>query len=118
MLTWKETTVSDQPRTLEALAHYQIIRRHGDVVPFEPNKIAHAMMRAFMAVHGVLAFAQDICSGWLHGLWRAIKPSKACANGVDLAAGLDRTLRVAPQQGRSKQQRFFGSSKPDMRNAP
>ncbi|MBE7939496.1 MULTISPECIES: ribonucleoside-diphosphate reductase subunit alpha [Ramlibacter] len=35
-----------------ALAHYQIIRRNGAVVPFEPNKIAVAMMKAFLAVHG------------------------------------------------------------------
>ena len=35
-----------------ALAHYQIIRRNGSVVPFEPQKIAVAMMKAFLAVHG------------------------------------------------------------------
>ena len=34
------------------LANYQIIRRNGAVVPFEPNKIAVAMMKAFLAVHG------------------------------------------------------------------
>jgi ribonucleoside-diphosphate reductase alpha chain len=34
------------------LAHFQIIRRNGAVVPFEPNKIAVAMMKAFLAVHG------------------------------------------------------------------
>ena len=35
-----------------ALSQYQIIRRNGAVVPFEPNKIAVAMMKAFLAVHG------------------------------------------------------------------
>jgi len=35
-----------------ALEHYQIIRRNGAVVPFEPQKIAVAMMKAFLAVHG------------------------------------------------------------------
>ena len=34
------------------LANYQIIRRNGAVVPFEPNKIAVALMKAFLAVHG------------------------------------------------------------------
>ena len=38
--------------TGQNLAHYQIIRRNGAVVPFEPNKIAIAMMKAFLAVHG------------------------------------------------------------------
>jgi ribonucleoside-diphosphate reductase alpha chain len=35
-----------------SFSHYQIIRRNGAVVPFEPNKIAVAMMKAFLAVHG------------------------------------------------------------------
>ena len=34
------------------LSHYQVIRRNGAVVAFEPNKIAIAMMKAFLAVHG------------------------------------------------------------------
>ncbi len=34
------------------LAQYQIIRRNGAVVSFEPSKIAVAMMKAFLAVHG------------------------------------------------------------------
>src|SRR5689334_2916478 len=34
------------------LSHYQIIRRNGAVVPFAPDKIAIAMMKAFLAVHG------------------------------------------------------------------
>jgi ribonucleoside-diphosphate reductase alpha chain len=33
-------------------AQYQIIRRNGAVVSFEPSKIAVAMMKAFLAVHG------------------------------------------------------------------
>ena len=32
--------------------NYQIIRRNGTVVAFEPSKIAIAMMKAFLAVHG------------------------------------------------------------------
>ena len=35
-----------------AYANYQIIRRNGSVVHFEPNKIAVALMKAFLAVHG------------------------------------------------------------------
>jgi ribonucleoside-diphosphate reductase alpha chain len=34
------------------LEQYHILRRNGAVVPFEPNKIAVAMMKAFLAVHG------------------------------------------------------------------
>jgi len=43
-------SVSAEPEN--TLAHYQIIRRNGAVVPFEPNKIAVALMKAFLAVHG------------------------------------------------------------------
>ena len=35
-----------------AYAGYQLIRRNGAVVVFEPNKIAVALMKAFLAVHG------------------------------------------------------------------
>ncbi|TXI16453.1 MAG: ribonucleoside-diphosphate reductase subunit alpha [Ottowia sp.] len=38
--------------TTQTLTHYQIIRRNGAVVGFEPAKIAVAMMKAFLAVHG------------------------------------------------------------------
>jgi ribonucleoside-diphosphate reductase alpha chain len=51
----KPTDSTDQAQTnaLNAsLTHYQIIRRNGAVVPFEPAKIAVAMMKAFLAVHG------------------------------------------------------------------
>ena len=37
---------------VNAFTQYQIIRRNGAVVPFAPNKIAVAMMKAFLAVHG------------------------------------------------------------------
>ena len=40
------------PPTASAYAGYQIIRRNGSVVSFEPNKIAVALMKAFLAVHG------------------------------------------------------------------
>ena len=37
---------------VSAYQGYQIIRRNGAVVAFEPNKIAIALMKAFLAVHG------------------------------------------------------------------
>ncbi|MDP3226831.1 MAG: ATP cone domain-containing protein, partial [Acidovorax sp.] len=43
---------SAQTGAANGLTHYQIIRRNGAVVPFEPQKIAVAMMKAFLAVHG------------------------------------------------------------------
>jgi ribonucleoside-diphosphate reductase alpha chain len=43
---------ADGNAAASALSHYQIIRRNGAVVPFEPSKIAVAMMKAFLAVHG------------------------------------------------------------------
>ncbi|MBX9872924.1 MAG: ribonucleoside-diphosphate reductase subunit alpha, partial [Burkholderiaceae bacterium] len=46
-------TMQTQENTATSpLNNYQIIRRNGAVVPFEPSKIAVAMMKAFLAVHG------------------------------------------------------------------
>ncbi len=46
-------TMQTQENTASSpLNNYQIIRRNGAVVPFEPSKIAVAMMKAFLAVHG------------------------------------------------------------------
>jgi len=64
------------------LAQYQIIRRNGAVVPFEPNKIAVAMMKAFLAVHGTQGAAsasvretvEDLTQGVIRALMRS-RPS-------------------------------------------
>jgi ribonucleoside-diphosphate reductase alpha chain len=55
-----------------ALAHYQIIRRNGAVVPFEPNKIAVAMMKAFLAVHGTQGAASASVRETVDGLTQAV----------------------------------------------
>jgi ribonucleoside-diphosphate reductase alpha chain len=54
------------------LAHYQIIRRNGTVVPFEPNKIAIAMMKAFLAVHGTQGAASASVRETVDGLTQAV----------------------------------------------
>jgi ribonucleoside-diphosphate reductase alpha chain len=46
------TGATAEPTGASVLTQYQIIRRNGAVVPFEPSKIAVAMMKAFLAVHG------------------------------------------------------------------
>ncbi|MDP2416217.1 MAG: ATP cone domain-containing protein, partial [Hydrogenophaga sp.] len=45
-------TVSPLNPTNATNAQYQIILRNGAVVPFEPSKIAVALMKAFLAIHG------------------------------------------------------------------
>ncbi len=57
---------------LPALAHYQIIRRNGAVVPFEPNKIAVAMMKAFLAVHGTQGAASASVRELVEGLTQQV----------------------------------------------
>jgi len=44
--------VASQGASNTAYQGYQILRRNGAVVAFEPNKIAVALMKAFLAVHG------------------------------------------------------------------
>ncbi|MBL0422789.1 ribonucleoside-diphosphate reductase subunit alpha [Ramlibacter sp. AW1] len=54
------------------LTHYQIIRRNGAVVPFEPNKIAIAMMKAFLAVHGTQGAASASVRETVESLTQAV----------------------------------------------
>src|SRR5262252_7356487 len=44
--------VASTAKASAAYQGYQIIRRNGAVVSFEPNKVAVALMKAFLAVHG------------------------------------------------------------------
>ncbi len=63
-----------------ALSQYQIIRRNGAVVPFEPNKIAVAMMKAFLAVHGTQGAAsssvRETVEALTHAVIRALMRSR------------------------------------------
>ena len=72
--------VRASPSAASAYVGYQIIRRNGAVVSFEPNKIAVALMKAFLAVHsGGRTYARRILPGlaamllalWL-GFWLAL----------------------------------------------
>ena len=54
------------------LSQYQIIRRNGAVVPFEPNKIAVAMMKAFLAVHGTQGAASSSVRETVEDLTQAV----------------------------------------------
>ncbi len=55
-----------------SLSHYQIIRRNGAVVPFEPTKIAVALMKAFLAVHGTQGAASASVRETVDGLTQAV----------------------------------------------
>ena len=46
------------------LNQYQIIRRNGAVVPFEPNKIAVALMKAFWLSTAHKALHLPACGKW------------------------------------------------------
>ena len=72
-----EAVESGVPSVLE---HYQIIRRNGAVVPFEPQKIAVAMMKAFLAVHGTQGAAsasvRDVVDALTQGVVKALVRSR------------------------------------------
>ncbi|BEU95424.1 ribonucleoside-diphosphate reductase subunit alpha [Acidovorax sp. DW039] len=60
--------------------HYQIIRRNGAVVPFEAPKIAIALMKAFLAVHGTQGAAsasvREVVDALTQGVTRALMRSR------------------------------------------
>ncbi len=51
---------------------YHIIRRNGAVVAFEPNKIAVALMKAFLAVHGTQGAASASVRETVDGLTESV----------------------------------------------
>jgi hypothetical protein len=122
MLTWDELDELDGG----PLAHYQIIRRNGAVVPFEPSKIAHAMMRAFLAVHGdngCNARARLPIFGWSNSystLQVERCPDLVAMGGwikqhlLSLFKSKDRTVKMWT----GKLSGFFSASKANLRNAP
>jgi ribonucleoside-diphosphate reductase alpha chain len=70
----------DAVQAASVFTQYQIIRRNGAVVPFEPGKIAVAMMKAFLAVHGAQGAAsasvRESVDGLTEGVVRALMRSR------------------------------------------
>ena len=67
------TTPGSEPdHGSSSLNHYQIIRRNGAVVPFVPAKIAVAMMKAFLAVHGTQGAASASVRVTVDGLTQTV----------------------------------------------
>lgn len=120
----------ENPGTSEALAHYQIVRRDGAVVPFEPNKIAEAMMKAFLAVHGTLSERdrrRNLFDGLIHSLvepisvWRCqIRLLALDAKQAMLIQGarVQRGMTIGAEARASVGRGFFSAAKLNLRNAP
>ncbi|UUX95726.1 ribonucleoside-diphosphate reductase subunit alpha [Aquabacterium sp. J223] len=67
------TPASDPSRGARSAYHgYQIIRRNGAVVSFEPSKIAVALMKAFLAVHGTQGAASASVRETVDGLTESV----------------------------------------------
>ena len=58
--------------TPSAYQGYQILRRNGAVVSFEPSKIAVALMKAFLAVHGTQGAASASVRETVDGLTESV----------------------------------------------
>jgi hypothetical protein len=73
---------------------YQIIRRNGAVVSFEPSKIAVALMKAFLAVHGTQGAASasvretvdGLTESVVRALLRSQEPMSSTVNAVRKSA--------------------------------
>ncbi len=66
------SSVAEQGTADVHLAQYQIIRRNGAVVSFEPSKIAVALMKAFLAVHGTQGAASASVRETVDGLTQSV----------------------------------------------
>ena len=122
MLTWDELEESNGG----PLSHYQIICRVGAVVPFEPNKIAIAMMKAYIAVHGActsiggLAFLSGnlptalLSAAAIFKRWIFATASSTKQHLFALSNSVGATIKLQP----GKASGFFSASKANLRNAP
>ena len=74
------TMLNQEGASSSPLNQYQIIRRNGAVVPFEPGKIAVALMKAFLAVHGTQGAAsasvREVVDGLTQNVVRALARSR------------------------------------------
>ncbi|HEY4081337.1 MAG TPA: ribonucleoside-diphosphate reductase subunit alpha [Burkholderiaceae bacterium] len=66
--TGEAQAAKPMPVSQSAYLAYQIIRRNGAVVSFEPSKIAVALMKAFLAVHGTSGAASASVRETVDGL--------------------------------------------------
>ncbi|MBV8503437.1 MAG: ribonucleoside-diphosphate reductase subunit alpha [Paucibacter sp.] len=83
------TGANVQEQSLQgAYAAYQIIRRNGAVVAFEPSKIAVALMKAFLAVHGTggaaSASVRETVDGLTENVVRALLRSRPSGGAVHI----------------------------------
>ncbi|MDP3085351.1 MAG: ribonucleotide reductase N-terminal alpha domain-containing protein, partial [Rubrivivax sp.] len=70
--TVRTATTTAAAAAASAYAGYQIIRRNGAVVSFAPNKIAVALMKAFLAVHGTQGAASASVRETVEGLTESV----------------------------------------------
>mgnify|MGYP003428897288 CR=1 FL=1 len=82
---------------------YQIIRRNGAVVVFAPNKIAVALMKAFLAVHGTQGAASASVRETVEGLTEAVvrallrsRPGGGNTTGIQYRTRTNRTYSTSP----------------------
>jgi len=67
-----QRSVTRPAASASAYQGYQILRRNGAVVSFEPNKIAVALMKAFLAVHGTQGAASASVRETVDGLTESV----------------------------------------------
>lgn len=114
----------------ETLAHYQILRRNGAVVPFESSKVAENTLKAFLAIHGTLngrhrlvSRSSELISSagesmlvWLYEIWPSAFHRKQVLP-VHKSRSSQNVEAIEPFAA-GKKLGFFSALKPNLRNAP
>jgi hypothetical protein len=122
MLTWDEL---DEPNG-GPLAQYQIIRRNGFVIPFEPDRIADAMRRAFLAARGnlggvALGLQPVFCRSNAHSPCPITRSHDLIGMGAWIRQHFLSLFKPRGWTGKvvaPKPTGFFSASKANLRNAP
>ncbi|RYE40363.1 MAG: hypothetical protein EOP24_41145 [Hyphomicrobiales bacterium] len=123
-------TAYDTNTEVDAVLHYQIIRRDGAVVPFEPRKISDAMVKAYLAAAGCTIDPETSSptpSRFLQvffsrvSLWRGhIKlQARQCKTAMSgQGARMQQRARDGLQLRVGSGLGFFSAVKPNLHNAP
>jgi hypothetical protein len=106
------TTHQSAPEN-QALKHYQIIRRNGAVVPFEPERISEALRNAFAALS---VSAANILDDFVRCVYQGLL---AWTNLFTSATGTDQPKKqLCNSEMPTCHTGFFSAQKLNMRNAP
>lgn len=124
------TSETPAEHPLDLICHYNVIRRDGAVVPFEPSLIAEAMRKAFLVVHATTNWRQrywiplhEQINAFFERIFSWERENQCFSFDLEWASAMHgarkkRSGGTGMPLGTSMGCGFFSAAKPNLRNAP